>query len=301
MTNPSLRDRLAGGVYGAIVGDAVGVPYEFSPPGSIESIEWGHRGTHNQLPGTWSDDGALMLALLDSLLAVGFDLEDQGQRFVNWSREGAYTPDGVFDVGSATRAAVNRIASGTPASEAGGTGEDDNGNGSLMRILPIALVSLDQDDDILFGQASASSAVTHGHPRSRITCAAYTFLARNLIVGNGDRSAAMKRALAALERQLPSDWRQDFAELAAWKQRRGTGYVIDCFWSAWDAFSGAASYSETVERAIRYGVDTDTTACVAGGLAGIYWGVEAIPSEWRSGMRGQEIVEPLMEKLLESR
>ncbi len=76
------------------------------------------------------------------------------------------------------------------------------------------------------------------------------------------------------------------------QERSGSGYVVDCFWSAWDAFADASSYEQTIQRAIRYG--NDTTACVAGGLAGIYWGVDAIPAEWRAGMRGQDIVDPLV-------
>src|SRR5918997_1855976 len=88
----------------------------------------------------------------------------------------------------------------------------------------------------------------------------------------------------------------DFVE--TYPDRRGRGRVWDSLWSAWDAFAGADSYRSTVERAIRYGNDTDTTACIAGGLAGIRWGIEGIPEEWLSRMRGREIVEPLVERLL---
>jgi ADP-ribosylglycohydrolase len=81
--------------------------------------------------------------------------------------------------------------------------------------------------------------------------------------------------------------------------RAGRGFVVDAFWSAWDAFAGAEGYQATVERAIRYGHDTDTTACIAGGLAGIRFGVRGIPVEWLGGMRGREVVEPLVARLVE--
>jgi len=298
VTAPSLRDRLAGGVWGHLVGDAMGVPYEFSRPGSITSVEWGHSGTHHQPPGTWSDDGALMLALLDSLLASGFDVEDQGRRALTWMRDGAYAPGGLFDIGIATRGALVRIEAGAAAATAGGSDEGSNGNGSLMRILPIALVGRDEEDTILVAQSSAASAVTHAHPRSRLTCALYTLLARNLLIGEKDRPTALAGAEARLRALLADEWKSDFEILVGYQQRTGAGYVVDCFWSAWEAFAGASSYAETIERAIRYCKDTDTTACVAGGLAGIYWGVDAVPSDWRGGMRGTEIVSPLLERLL---
>ncbi|GAC1327066.1 MAG: ADP-ribosylglycohydrolase family protein [Candidatus Dormibacteria bacterium] len=299
MTSPTLEARIAGAAWGHLVGDAMGVPYEFSRPGTISTVEWGHQGMHGKPPGTWSDDGALMLALLDSLLDRGFDVEDQAHRALRWMTDGAYTPDGdVFDIGIATRAALSRVRSGTPATEAGGTGEGDNGNGSLMRILPIALVARDEEDDVLVAQASAASAVTHAHPRSRVTCALYILLARTLLRGEPDRDAALRTARSSLEAVLPAEWRADYELLAHFEGRTGSGYVVDCFWSAWQAFSSAASYAETIEDAVRFGRDTDTTACVAGGLAGIYWGIDAIPADWRRELRGQEIVHPLVARLV---
>jgi hypothetical protein len=86
--------------------------------------------------------------------------------------------------------------------------------------------------------------------------------------------------------------------LMGWTERGGRGVVWDSFWSAWDAFAGADSYQATIERAVAYGNDTDTTAAIAGGLAGIYWGIDGIPGEWLAGMRGREVVTPLVDRLL---
>src|SRR4029079_19500678 len=112
----ALATRLVGGVWGHLVGDARGVPYEFRDASQVGEVRWGERGPHHQPPGTWSDDGALMLALLDSLTANGggFDVEDQGQRALAWFRNRAYTPDrdGRFDIGNTTRAALGAIEEG---------------------------------------------------------------------------------------------------------------------------------------------------------------------------------------------
>ena len=172
-------DRLRGAVWGHLIGDAVGVPYEFREPSVIGEVVFGARGTHGQPPGTWSDDGALMLALLDSLTSVGFDVEDQGRRALDWADRGAYTPDGdgKFDIGNATADALARIRNGEPAQTAGGAGDRDLGNGSLMRILPIALVEPDATDDSLAARAHRASAVTHRHTVAQVTCALYVLVA----------------------------------------------------------------------------------------------------------------------------
>src|SRR5207248_7052146 len=144
-----MTDRLAGGIWGHLVGDALGVPYEFTPPALIREVCWGHSGSHHQPPGTWSDDGGLMLALLDSLLSAGFDLADQAQRALRWLEGPDYKPGAVFDVGNTTKSALDRLKSGTPPEQAGGRDEQDNGNGSLMRILPVALVGHDLEPERL--------------------------------------------------------------------------------------------------------------------------------------------------------
>ncbi len=338
-----LAMRLVGGVWGHLVGDAVGVPYEFRSAAEIARggpIRFGATGTHGQPPGTWSDDGALMLALLDSLLAPGgFDVEDQGRRSVAWWRHGAYTPDPgrrPFDIGGATRSALESIAGGKPAADAGRTDERACGNGSLMRILPIALVAAGRGDaagdadTTLIDQARRASRVTHGHPRAEVACALYVLVAARLLAGERDRGRALEAShvmlraheaigagsLAAHEDREPrarvmhptNDVRWSSGDgfaaaldaldhLMAWPERQGRGRVWDSFWSAWEAFEGADSYEATIQRAIAYGNDTDTTAAIAGGLAGIYWGIDGIPPAWLEGMRGHDVADPLIERL----
>ncbi len=331
---PLLPLRLAGAVWGHLLGDAIGVPYEFMEPELITSVEFGASGTYGVAPGTWSDDGAMMLALLDSLLTGRFDPEDQGRRYLDWADRRRYTPDdeGRFDIGNATAAALARIRNGTPAEEAGGTTDRDNGNGSLMRAIPLALVGRDLAVSGLVDWALRASRVTHGHAVAGIACALYVLTARDLIRGQPERSDALAWGKGQLSRWLddreasaratdpprvvggtpgaipdpaPVDpvlgaHRAALDAILGHKGRAGRGFVVDSFWSAWDAFAGAVDYRETIERAIRYGHDTDTTAAIAGGLAGAYWGLDGIPRQWLRGMRGREVAGPLVDRLLAS-
>lgn len=305
--------RLAGGVWGHLVGDAMGVPYEFIGPESIGEVRWGKEGgIWNQPPGTWSDDGALMLALLDSLTEVGFDTEDQGRRALAWRRNGAYAPGGiVFDIGNATGAALRAIEGGTPAEEAGPTHERSASNGSLMRILPLALWAHAErlDGDALADLATRASKVTHRHPVPRIACAVYANLASELLRGE-EPAAALQSGIETVRGRYgaggsaPDDaLAAALDELVDWpttNKPEGRGGALNAFWSAWRAFEGASSYRETIERAIRFGNDTDSTAAIAGGLAGIHWGLDGVPPEWLAGMRSREIVDPLVDRLLEA-
>jgi ADP-ribosylglycohydrolase len=301
----SLAEQLSGAVWGHLVGDAVGVPYEFMDAAEIGEVRFKGGGAHGKPPGTWSDDGGLMLALLDSLLEKGFDTTDQATRSLAWYRSGAYTPDneGKFDVGGATGTALQRFASGTPAEEAGPTDERSGGNGSLMRVLPLALVGRDTTTRELVEHAHRASRVTHGHARPQAACALYVLIVRGLLAGRGSRKRVLEDARAELRGLYESDGFDEehlvaLDHLEAWSERQGRGRVWDSFWSAWDAFRGAESYQATIERAVSYGNDTDTTAAIAGGLAGIRWGIYGIPVEWLDGMRGPGIVQPLVARLL---
>jgi len=299
-----LMQRLSGAVWGHLVGDALGVPYEFTDPHDAADVTFRGHGTWNKPPGTWSDDGSLMLAVLESELERGFDPVDQAQRFLRWDGEGAYTPDGEgrFDIGGTTARALDRLRHGVAPTDAGPAEEQANGNGSLMRILPIALVERDLPDAELAAHAHLSSRITHGHPLAQVSCALYVLACRALLRemprdGAITSAAATLRAVYAESPDL-AEHRSVLAAVEAYTERAGRTFVVDSLWSAWDAFASADSYRDAVVRAVCYGNDTDTTASICGGLAGIYWGLDAIPGEWRSAMRGSSIVNPLVERLL---
>ncbi len=311
MTTPRLPDRLAGGLYGLLIGDAVGVPYEFHHPRDLPAVidlvppagfGRAHTGTP---PGTWSDDGAHALCLLHSLLEHGrLDVDALGRELLRWYGEGHMAVDGrVFDIGNQTSSALARLERGVPALEAGPASEQANGNGSLMRVLPLALWHQGADEELV-ADAMLQSRVTHGHMRSQVCCALYCLWARRILDGHGDAPAGERawddavatmrglvRAGSDEEEALEGHIRPEIV------RGGGSGYVVDTLCSA-RMVMREAGYRDVVVAAIRLGHDTDTTACVAGGVAGVREGVDAIPLEWRRGLRGKPIVEPLVAGLL---
>jgi len=307
-----LPERLEGAIYGHLCGDALGVPYEFQPASAIGAVEWRGGGKHGQPPGTWSDDGALMLALLDSLLDVGFDTADQGRRALAWKDQGRYAVGGeLFDIGISTSQALYELRSGTPPEEAGGV--DAKGNGSLMRILPIPLVFRDDGDDALIDMAVRASRVTHGSAEAQIACALYALVVRYLLEGATDLKAALAVARRTARTHLqetglpgskdapaPADAIAELDAFEAWPERTGSGRVVNSFWSAWAAFAAADDYASAVTAAVRYGHDTDTTAAIAGGLAGVHFGIDGVPSAWHRGLRDRAVAQELIDRLVES-
>ena len=307
----SLRDRLSGGLVGLLVGDALGVPYEFLSPSeapdrsAIEFVPPPHspHPAHSVPPGTWSDDGAQALCLLATLLECGsLDLQVFSQKLLHWLRQAEFTPDKrVFDCGIQTRAALSSLFQGVLPDRSGPSGEQDNGNGSLMRVLPLALWHTGSDEQ-LYADARRQSLVTHGHLRSQLCCAFYSLWARELILAKSD---AWDLAAAKFQRLGHSD-------AAAAKETSfildqthrssacGSGYVLNSLWSVRIAMQ-ESDYESVVRAAVAFGNDTDTTACIAGGLAGIRDGVVSIPERWRNSLRGRHIYEPLLQGLLRAR
>lgn len=293
-----MKEKVKAGILGLCTADALGVPVEFSsrlelktrPVSGMQGF-----GTHCQPPGTWSDDSSMALALLDSLCS-GLDYEDIMARFRLFLHQGSYTPYGkVFDVGMTCSDAINR-STNLPATRCGGTQESDNGNGSLMRILPLAFYLYAHYGEDFWREKAAIetihnvSSLTHGHPRSLISCGIYLSIAVLL-----DRLPPAEAVHVGAARAW--DWyavQEGFAlELAhfAWLQDaafaflpeeeiRSSGYVVDTLEAALWCLLNADSYKSCVLAAVNLGGDTDTVAAVAGGLAGIAYGLRAIPREW---------------------
>lgn len=312
-TSPTRLDRnarMTGGLVGLLVGDALGVPYEFHPaehiPPAVE-IEFApppgfarsHRGVP---PGTWSDDGAQALCLLASLLDAGrFDEKDFGTRLLRWYDDGYLAVDGVvFDIGIQTGIALDRIRAGVYERPSHPDHVYENGNGSLMRVLPLALWHRGTDAELV-ADAHRQSAVTHGHVRAHVCCALYCLVARRMLRGEDDPWVDAIDDLRRLYANAPeavheldTAIRPDDVATAT-----GSGYVVDCLRSARQCLR-ETSYESAVRAAVSLGKDTDTTACVTGGLAGIRWGVDAIPARWRHALRGEDLCGPLLRRLLAS-
>lgn len=301
-------ERVEGGMWGLLVGDAVGVPYEFHGPdelpprGELEpDPPPGFRRSHPRVPpGTWSDDGAQALALLASLLEIGeLDTTDLARRLVAWRRDGYLAVDGkVFDVGNQTEAAILRLEDGVPPDVAGPSDERANGNGSLMRVLPLALWHHGSDAELV-ADAERQSRVTHGHVRSMVCCALYCLWGRALLDGRLGPFAWAATTLRKVYAREP----ERLHELEAYVRPDeppvggGSGYVVDTLASARMVLD-VGDYEGVVRGAIALGRDTDTTAAVAGGLAGVRDGVSAIPPRWLARLRGAELAAPLIGALV---
>ncbi len=310
------RDRIAGGLYGLLVGDALGVPYEFRGAeelpayAEIEMVppKWFKKTYQEVEAGTWSDDGAQALCLLDSLLKKkGFCLEDYADFLFSWYERGTWAVDEVvFDVGNQTGYALNAYRRGVPAAECGMLIPEGKGNGALMRVLPLALwhgCQKEVSDKQLVSDAHRQCLITHGHICNQVCCALYCLAALFLLEGRSAKEAIEKAVtrLRELYQKLP-----EYEKELEWSIRpadgwegRGSGYVVDCLRSAFMILLRADSYEDAVKQAVLLGDDTDTTACVTGGLAGIRYGVWSIPMRWMEALREREKVAELLSQLIE--
>lgn len=303
----SRSERILGGLWGAVVGDALGVPVEFrSRDDRKRDPVAGMRGygTHYQPPGTWSDDSSLLLCTVDSLINHEFNLHDMGQRFVRWYREGYWTPWGqVFDIGGTTQKAISRLERGVNPEMAGDSDENSNGNGSLMRILPIALRFADVPAAQLLDYAHRASSLTHRHPRSQIACGFYCLMVAALLKGSSPLEAYTASVDTGLKVYARQPYLSEMAPFRKFVSGRiyesdesdigSGGYVVDTLEASVWCFLNSSSFEEAVLKAINLGGDTDTTGCVVGGLAGTHYGVQAVPNTWLEMMARKSDIETL--------
>lgn len=224
------------------------------------------------------------------------------RRLLNWYEHGYMAVDNyVYDVGGQTASALLEYRSGTPAEACGGSTVYSNGNGSLMRLLPLALWHRGSDCDLI-EYAFRQSRVTHGHPRSQLCCALYCLWARNVLLEIEEPYIHAVRTIRD-EFADGSEEREEFEAHIRPEDEGATtggGYVVDCLRSARRA-TQERSFEAVLKAAVAMGNDTDTTACVAGGIAGIRLGVEAIPERWREGLRGRELFDELFDALVAER
>ncbi|MEA5582096.1 ADP-ribosylglycohydrolase family protein [Nodularia harveyana UHCC-0300] len=292
------------GLMGLCVGDALGVPVEFTS--RVERIKspvttmLGY-GTWNQPPGTWSDDSSLTFCLAESLCR-GYSLDAIANSFWRWYKQAYWTPRGeLFDIGHNTHEAIMRLKQGILPHQAGGKVENSNGNGSLMRILPMAYCHRNVTFPELIARVHDVSAITHAHVRSQMACGIYISIAVALLEGANLETAYLQglekiqsvyteREYILEKRHFRRIFSGELAQIPVAEINSG-GYVIDTLESSLWCLLNSSSYSETVLKAINLGGDTDTTAAVTGGLAGIYYGADNIPPEWVNKIaRKQDII-----------
>ena len=309
-------NRIKGGIYGLLIGDALGVPYEFHmkddiPP--MEQIEMippkdflrAHAGTE---PGTWSDDGAQALCLLDSLLEKGkFDLTDFSDKVLNWYENGLWAVDGrVFDIGIQTSMALSMYKNGGKPKDCGNIRPDGKGNGALMRVLPLVLWHTGTDEELV-SDAHKQCLITHGNITNQDCCALYCLIGREILNGEPFK-IALENSVAKL-RDIYSDKHEYLEEYLFRLQPdepdiwigKGGGYVVDSLRSAVMIMKTAVSYEDAIKQSVALGDDTDTTACITGGLAGIYFGYDNIPERWLKSLRDSDKAEKLVNSLLRYR
>lgn len=300
------ENRYAAAVLGLVVGDALGVPAEFKSRMELKAnpvTDMIGYGTHNQPAGTWSDDSSMVAATMEWLSEMGNNEPDYAMlmdKFSNWLLHGDYTPYGnTFDCGISTSRAIMNYGRGMEPLQCGGQSDYDNGNGSLMRILPAALWMSEElagehvsGTDFIFNLSS----VTHAHVRSKVGCLIYSKLIADLFYAQNDNKFETvqkslqncKKCLDAMnDEQIVYEiekydrlWELKLFERLDEEDIKSTGYVVDTLEAAVWCFLNTDSYRDCVLKAVNLGNDTDTVGAVAGGLAGLYYGLEDIPAEW---------------------
>lgn len=254
--------KLRDAIYGFAVADALGVPFEFKERGTFICDDMIGFGSWNQEPGTWSDDTSMTLATCKSIKdKKKIDIEDIRKNFKSWLFNDEFTANGeTFDVGMTTRDALMEDR-----------GIDDfyaNGNGSLMRILPLAFTDA-SDNEI-----EEVSGITHAHEISKKACLDYVHLARKLIAGEKLEDLGFDEIKKKNEDEIQS-----------------TGFVLHTLEASIWCILNTSSYKEAVLKAVNLGDDTDTTAAVTGGLAAIIYGYDKIPRKWIDKLKNKKLID----------
>ena len=305
------------GIMGVVIGDALGCPVQFESREKVASHPiTGMRGygTFNLPEGSWTDDSSLTIALLESIRRVGkIDLDDIMENYMKWLFDGEFTPYGEsFDIGFGTMLAINQYKKKRKAKKCGGDDENNNGNGSLMRILPACIYCVKMEGR---GELSEQDAIetihavgglTHAHIRSNIACGLYYFMVKQILTGTGSLQERLQTGisqgfafyeayLADKENLHYYDRLQDLDAFKALPANRiySSGYVVDTLEAAVCSLLTTDRFDQALLKAVNLGKDTDTVGAVAGGLAGLFYGYDAIPAEWLSVIQRREWIEEL--------
>lgn len=312
----SLSKKLSNAILGLAVADAVGVPYEFLPREDIArnpATNMTEYGTHHQLKGTWSDDTSMTLALIDALTKSGEEIDYKliADNFVDWMQNAVFTAyNEVFDIGGTCFRAIRRHIENPdlPAWECGEKSEHACGNGGLMRILPLAfrLVCKYGENFINVPQAREEicrvTAITHANACCALANLIYVTFAGQLISGQ-NKKTSWDYAMEKIGSVIAADpWlktaKHSFSRLLSdgflqtpREELSSSGYVVHTLESAVWCFMNTQDYRSCVLAAVNLGEDTDTTAAVAGGLAGLYYRDSekfGIPQSWVGALAKRE-------------
>lgn len=312
-------ERIKGALFGFFVGDALGVPVEFVERDYFKKnkvTKMLEYGTHNQPVGTWSDDSSMIIATIDSLINNnGINYNDIMNNFLKWYKEGEYTPNGkVFDIGNATSSALLKYKNDNTNFLCGSNDIYSNGNGSLMRILPISLY-LHYTEDPMFDTISNISSMTHSHIYSVLSCIIYSVFI-NEYFKQFDTKKAYFNMQNIIKSILENDSNNVLGDLNDLKQKfnrilyndiailkeneiKSSGFVIDSLEASFWCLLNTNNYKDAVLKAVNLGDDTDTIGALTGGLAGLIYGYENIPENWINVLKRKEYLTDLVYKFIE--
>lgn len=303
--------QIKSALFGVAIGDALGVPVEFKSREAILQnlvTDMIGYGTYNQPPGTFSDDSSMTFCLAEAL-TNDFDLKQIARNFIKWYHENFWTARGeVFDIGIATREAINRIAHGEVPEFAGNTDASSNGNGSLMRILPLLFYIKDLPISERYEITKKVSSITHGHIRSVISCFYYLEFTREILLGKEKFEIYQK-----LQTEIPDFLnslsidqyeisffdrllKDDISELGEY-EISSSGYVLHSLEASIWCLLNTDNYKEATLKAVNLGEDTDTTAAITGGVAGLLYGFDTIPENWVEQLARKEDIDDLAGRL----
>lgn len=299
------------GIIGFAIGDALGVSAEFKSRDELKRYpitDMKADGTYNQPAGTWSDDTSMTLATIDSIIEKDIiDVNDMANKFLKWFRNAEYTATNeCFDIGRTTLQSLAKyeLHLGN-AKECGGSSEYDNGNGSLMRILPIAYYIYYKkitDDKEIYNIIKDVSSITHAHEISILGCYIYVKYIIGLL--NGVNKIQAYKNIQQQDYSLFSDYainkyrrilRDDIQSLEE-ANISSSGYVVSTLEAVFWLFLNSNDYNTCILKAVNLGGDTDTVAAITGGLLGIYYGINTIKDGWKQTLRRYDYIVELCEK-----
>lgn len=279
----TILERSQGALLGLAVGDAVGTTLEFRSRGTFEPIEdMVGGGPFHLKPGQWTDDTSMALCIAASLLETGnFDPDDQLRRYVRWYRDGYMSSTGrCFDIGNATASALRRFMT-TSDPMSGSADPGSAGNGCLMRLAPVP-IRYSKDHNLAAIASGASSTTTHGAPECVLASRVFGEMIARAINGYSKEQilCAPEHTVAMTAKLSAVVIGRSYAKKPR-NQIRGTGYVVESLEASLWAFYTTENFRDCVLAAANLGDDADTTAAIAGQLAGAFYGLDGIPAEWR--------------------
>lgn len=301
------------GIIGLAVADALGVPVEFSSRSKLDKEPLKDMigfGTHLVPEGTWSDDTSMMLATMDSIIENNIiDYDDMMRKFYEWLEDAKYTAlDTNFDIGITTKNAILKYVNGVEPLMCGVVDKKSNGNGSLMRMLPIAYYLYNNNYDISYEVEIINnvSSLTHSHEISRLGCRIYVDYVKLLLDGV-DKFDAFNRLIEIdyaeyYTRETIDEYRRilsgDIINLSR-EDIKSSGYVVDTLEASLWSFLNTDNYKDAVLTAINLGGDTDTIGAITGSMGGIVYGGKQIPREWLYKLKKRDYINDMCKKFVD--